>query len=160
MKGLSLLKLHGVAFNILTVVHSENVRHPKDVYRFPRDIGAEHIQFIPFVERSADGETLASAPQIDEDGVDYSVTPWSVLPRAYGAFLCAVFDEWVRHDVGRIFVQFFDVQLGLAMGHRPACAGFPRPVDRDSPSSIMAIFMPAITMSISNIALATFSPHQ
>ncbi len=116
MEGLSLLKLHGVAFNILTVVHSENVRHPKDVYRFLRDIGAEHIQFIPIVERSADGETLASAPQIDEDGVDYSVTPWSVLPRAYGSFLCAVFDEWVRHDVGRIFVQFFDVQLGLAMG--------------------------------------------
>ena len=80
MEGLSLLKLHGVAFNILTVVHSENVRHPKDVYRFLRDIGAEHIQFIPIVERSADGETLASAPQIDEDGVDYSVTPWSVLP--------------------------------------------------------------------------------
>nr|WP_321445675.1 anaerobic sulfatase maturase [uncultured Cohaesibacter sp.] len=116
MEGLSLLKLHGVAFNILTVVHSENVRHPKDVYRFLRDIGAEHIQFIPIVERSADGETLASAPQIDEDGVDYFVTPWSVLPRAYGAFLCAVFDEWVRHDIGRIFVQFFDVQLGLAMG--------------------------------------------
>ena len=116
MEGLSLLKLYGVTFNILTVVHSENARHPKDVYRFLRDIGAEHIQFIPIVERSADGETLASAPQIDEDGVDYSVTPWSVLPRAYGAFLCAVFDEWVRHDVGRIFVQFFDVQLGLAMG--------------------------------------------
>ena len=116
MEGLSLLKQHGVTFNILTVVHSENARHPKDVYRFLRDIGAEHIQFIPIVERSADGETLASAPQIDEDGVDYSVTPWSVLPRAYGAFLCAVFDEWVRHDVGRIFVQFFDVQLGLAMG--------------------------------------------
>ena len=116
MKGLELLKAHGVAFNLLTVVHSANVVKPKEVYAFLRETGAEHIQFIPIVERTADGETLAAAPQIDEDGVDYHVTPWSVLPRAYGSFLSAVFDEWVRWDVGRIFVQFFDLQLGLAMG--------------------------------------------
>lgn len=116
MEGLSLLKLHGVAFNTLVGVHSKNVQHPLEIYNFLRDIGAKHVQFIPIVERSADGERLASAPQIDKDGLDYHVTPWSVLPRAYGAFLCSVFDEWVRWDVGRIFIQFFDVQLGLAMG--------------------------------------------
>ena len=116
MAGLELLKSHRVSFNILCVVHRDNATKPKEVYSFLREIGAEHIQFIPIVERSADGETLAAAPQIDEDGVDYRVTPWSVLPRTYGSFLTGVFNEWVQRDVGQVFVQFFDLQLGLMMG--------------------------------------------
>ncbi len=116
MAGLELLKSHHVSFNILCVVNRTNAEKPKEVYRFLRSIGAEHIQFIPIVERSVDGETLAAAPQLDQDGAEYKVMPWSVLPRTYGSFLTDVFDEWVRHDVGRIFVQFFDLQLGLMMG--------------------------------------------
>ncbi|WP_319529848.1 anaerobic sulfatase maturase [uncultured Cohaesibacter sp.] len=116
MVGLEHLKAHGVSFNVLTVVHRDNAQKPLEVYRFLRDIGAEYIQFIPIVERSADGKTLAAAPQIDEDGVEYHVTPWSVLPRTYGTFLSTIFDEWVSKDVGKIFVQFFDLQLGLWMG--------------------------------------------
>ena len=81
-----------------------------------REIGAQFIQFIPIVERSSDTQRLAPAPQIDEDGVEYKVTPWSVLPRTYGSFLTTIFDEWVQRDVGRVFVQFFDMQLGLIMG--------------------------------------------
>nr|WP_319391423.1 anaerobic sulfatase maturase [uncultured Cohaesibacter sp.] len=119
MRGYELLKSHGVEHNILTVVHRENAKRPLEVYRFLKAIGAEFIQFIPIVERSADGETLASAPQIDEDGVRYEVTPWSVLPRSYSSFLTTIFDEWVTRDVGSVFVQFFDMQLGLFMG-KPA----------------------------------------
>ena len=119
MRGYDLLKSHGVEHNILTVVHGENAKRPLEVYRFLKEIGAEFIQFIPIVERSADGKTLASAPQIDEDGVQYEVTPWSVLPRSYGSFLTSIFDEWVTSDVGSVFVQFFDMQLGLFMG-KPA----------------------------------------
>ena len=116
MAGLEQLKTHGVSFNVLTVVQRDNAQKPLEIYRFLKDIGAEHIQFIPIVERSADGKTLAAAPQIDEDGVEYHVTPWSVLPRTYGTFLSTIFDEWVSKDVGKIFVQFFDLQLGLWMG--------------------------------------------
>ncbi|MBE0529825.1 MAG: SPASM domain-containing protein, partial [Rhodospirillales bacterium] len=107
---------HQVDFNALTVVHRQNARKPREVYRFLKSIGVEYMQFIPIVERTADGKALAGAPEIDEEGVAYRVTPWSVLPNAYGDFLCGVFDEWIKEDVGRIFVQFFDVQLGLWMG--------------------------------------------
>jgi uncharacterized protein len=116
MAGLALLKRHDVAFNTLTVVNRHNAAEPLAVYRFLKEIGSTYMQFIPIVERTADGQTLAAAPQIDEDGAEYRVTPWSVLPRTYGDFLCAIFDEWLVRDVGTIFVQFFDVQLGLTMG--------------------------------------------
>ena len=116
MAGLEQLRKHDVDFNILTVVHRDNATRPLEVYRFLKEIGAEFIQFIPIVERSSDGKNLAAAPQIDEDGIRYQVTPWSVLPRTYGSFLTTIFNEWVANDVGRIFVQFFDLQLGLFMG--------------------------------------------
>ena len=116
MAGLEILKKHKVAYNILTVVHRDTAAQPREVYRFLREIGAEFIQFIPIVERTSDGQTLAAAPQLDEDGIEYKVTPWSVLPRAYGSFLSTIFDEWVKQDVGKVFVQFFDVQLGLFLG--------------------------------------------
>ncbi len=116
MRGFELLKKHKVEHNVLTVVHRDNAKEPLKVYRFLRDIGAEFIQFIPIVERLSDNDKLAPAPQIDEDGVDYQVTSWSVLPRTYGTFLTSIFDEWVTRDVGKVFVQFFDMQFGLHMG--------------------------------------------
>ena len=116
MAAMALLKEHAVRFNTLTVVHRRNSRHPREVYRFLRDAGAEFMQFIPIVERSPDGEVLAGAPPMDEDGVEYRVTPWSVLPKVYGSFLCGIFDDWIKADVGRVFVQYFDVQLGLWLG--------------------------------------------
>jgi len=116
MAAVDLLRKHEVDFNALTVVHRLNARKPREVYRFLKSIGVQFMQFIPIVERSADGKTLAGAPQQDVGGVEAKVTPWSVLPRDYGAFLCRVFDEWIKEDVGRVFVQFFDVQLGLWAG--------------------------------------------
>ena len=116
MAGYGHLQKHGVEHNILTVVHRDNAARPLEVYRFLREIGAQFIQFIPIVERSSDTQRLAPAPQIDEDGVEYKVTPWSVLPRTYGSFLTTIFDEWVQRDISRVFVQFFDMQLGLIMG--------------------------------------------
>ncbi len=116
MAAVELLRTHAIDFNALTVVHRQNARKPREVYRFLKGIGAAFMQFIPIVERTADGATLAAAPQTDEEGASYRVTPWSVLPRDYGNFLCRVFDEWIKADVGRVFVQFFDVQLGLWAG--------------------------------------------
>jgi uncharacterized protein len=119
LAGLRLLKKHGVEFNTLTVVNRKNVGHALDVYRFLRGIGSGFLQFIPLVERLPDAEAkalgldLAVPPTPGQDGeIARRVTEWSVPPKDYGTFLCTIFDEWVRHDVGRVFVQIFDVALG------------------------------------------------
>jgi len=100
MRALRLLQEHCVEFNILCVVNRRNGDCPLDVYRFLRTQGVEFIQFIPAVGRREDG----------------SVTDWSVLPEQYGEFLCDVFDEWADNDVGRVFVQTFEVALGIWLG--------------------------------------------
>ena len=102
MRGAALLKRHGVPFNTLTCVHRYNASRPLDVYRFlRRELGSTYMQFIPIVERENDtgfqeGDT---------------VTDRSVDPAAWGAFLTTIFDEWVRRDVGEVFVQMFDAAL-------------------------------------------------
>lgn len=111
IRGIRLLQRYGVAFNILTTVHSANAEHPLVVYRFLRDeIRARFIQFIPIVERNTESAS--------------GVTPQSVSAEQYGAFLIAVFDEWVRHDVGRVYVQLFDVALAAWAGYRPGLCVF------------------------------------
>ncbi len=107
MKGIDALKRHGAAFNTLTVVHRENARRPLDVYRFLKEAGSGFQQFIPIVER-VDARPHLSEPGLAGQG---RLSPWSVDPADWGGFLCAIFDEWVRHDVGRVFVQLFDVAL-------------------------------------------------
>lgn len=124
MAGLAVLKKHGVEFNTLTTVHRKNARQPLEVYRFLRGVGSGFIQFIPIVERDAsviaavrNGLWLAPPPDHeDAAGLDGQVTEWSVRPADYGAFLCAVFDEWVQQDVGRVFVQQFDAALANWVG--------------------------------------------
>ncbi len=115
MAGLELLKKHAVDFNILACVHAANANHGLDVYRFLRDeAGAQFIQFIPIVERRNDtGYQQGSR-----------VTERSVSGRQYGEFLTAVFDEWLQHDVGQVFVQLFDVALGVWLGNRASLCVF------------------------------------
>jgi uncharacterized protein len=123
MAGIRVVRKHGVEFNTLTAVHRMNSPHPLEVYRFLREIGSGFIQFIPIVERAAPGTSaspglwLAPPPDHrDAARVDAPVTPWSVEPAEYGGFLCRVFDEWVRRDVGRVFVQQFDAALANWLG--------------------------------------------
>ena len=123
MRGLELLKEHRVEFNTLTVVNRANSQQPLEVYRFLKAIGSEFIQFIPLVERSAAtpakeaGFDFAAPPDFAAPENAWSpVTEWSVAAVQYGNFLCAIFDEWVRRDVGATFVQLFDVALGNWMG--------------------------------------------
>lgn len=107
MAGLELLKKHRVDFNILASVHRANAGRPLEVYRFFRDeVGAGFIQFTAIVERDSDRGTQGGG----------KVTRRSVKPEQYGSFLCEVFDEWVRRDVGGVFVQLFDVALGVWAG--------------------------------------------
>jgi uncharacterized protein len=122
MAGLECLKKHKTDFNTLTVVSRANSQEPIEVYEFLRSIGSEFIQFIPLVERLAPeplkamGFALAEPPAAGGAGPRSSVTDWSVEANQYGEFLCAIFDRWVRRDVGRTFVQLFDVALGNWMG--------------------------------------------
>lgn len=118
MAGIELLKKHGVEFNVLSVVNSYNVQYPLEVYRFFKEIGAEYIQFSPVVERQGerpDGLKLL-AP---DDEITSVVTEWSVPALEYGKFMTTIFDEWVRNDVGRVYVQMFDSTLACLVGEAP-----------------------------------------
>lgn len=116
VEKLRLLQKHGVEYNTLTVVSRDVARRPLDVYQTLKDLGCHYMQFIPLVERTGDGTTLAQPPSAPGEASTTTVTPWSVEPAGYGHFLCTIFDEWVRHDVGRIQVQLFEVQLGVWTG--------------------------------------------
>ena len=125
MAGLEVLKKHSVQFNTLTVLQRHNADHPETVYRFLKEIGSQFMQFIPIVERATevpaiDGLELV-APDFEGDA---RVTRWSVGSAQYGKFLCRVFDEWVRADVGEYFVQIFDVSLGSWVGQNASLCIF------------------------------------
>ncbi len=132
IQGLRLLQKHHVEFNILCVVSDANAAHPLEVYRYFKEIGATFIQFIPLVERKPSpsdcdcGRALSSPPDLAKKEEHEEVMSWTVDPEAYGLFLCRLFDEWVRKDVGTIFIQLFDVTLGAWMGLEPALCTFAR----------------------------------
>lgn len=121
MQGLAFLQKHGVEYNTLTVVNRKNSQHPLEVYNFLKSIHSTYLQFIPLVERDPShaakemGFDLGLPPSQERPERDLPVTRWSVQAAAFGDFLIAIFDEWVRNDVGRTFVQLFDVTLGNHM---------------------------------------------
>lgn len=121
--GLNHLKRHAVAFNILTVVNATTAQHPVVIYRYlTREIGATFIQFIPAVEQRVGNDTSGELAHPQTPDVTATLTPWSVSGEDYGRFIVGVFDEWVRRDVGRIFVQDFDNALAAWFGERvPLC---------------------------------------
>jgi uncharacterized protein len=117
VRGMETLKRNNVDFNTLTTVHRANADLPLEVYRFLRDNGSGFMQFIPIVERIAHQTTSDGLRLISPDFAGAAkVAPWSVEPRQFGRFLSTIFDEWVRKDVGRTFVQLFDVSLELWSG--------------------------------------------
>ncbi len=120
MKAIRLLQEHAVEFNTITCVHRRNSGSPLEVYRFFREIGSGFMQFIPIAERR---RVRASGPHelVPPAFAGHArVAEWSVEPEQYGIFLTTIFDEWVRHDVGRVFVQLFDVSLEIWAGLRPS----------------------------------------
>jgi len=123
MQGIKLLKKHGVEWNAMAVVNAYNVNHPLEFYRFFKENGCQFLQFTPIVERQTrheDGRTLASLADKDE----ISLSEASVAPEQWGYFLCAIFDEWVRKDVGKIFVEIFDCTLANWMGISPGICAY------------------------------------
>jgi len=112
LAGLKVLQRHRVEYNVLTVVSALNARYPEVVYRYLRKTGAKHLQFIPLVERA-----VGDADDIEAVPAEERLTPSSVSAEAYGDFLCRVFDEWLKRDVGKIFVRDFEDLLNLWMGN-------------------------------------------
>jgi uncharacterized protein len=128
MRGLTLLQEHGVEYNVLATVSREACRRPLEIYRFLREAGVEFIQFAPVVERPPDararehGLRLAGPASLRERDDRTEVTPWSVLPGEYGDFLVAIYEEWVRNDVGTVFVMNFEWALNAWIGNpSPIC---------------------------------------
>ena len=123
MQGIKLLKKHGVEWNAMAVVNAYNANHPLEFYRFFKENGCQFLQFTPIVERLTrheDGRTLASLADKNE----ISLSEASVAPEQWGYFLCAIFDEWVRKDVGKIFVEIFDCTLANWMGISPGICAY------------------------------------
>ena len=118
MKGIELLKKHGVEYNAMAVVNDFNADYPLDFYHFFKEIDCHYIQFTPIVERisqRADGLSLSSPIQNEKA----ELTDFSVSPEQWGNFLCAIFDEWVREDVGNYYIQLFDSTLANWIGEQP-----------------------------------------
>lgn len=113
MRAIACLRKHGVEFNALTCLNRRNADHPTRVYQFLRGCGVEFMQFIPIVER-LDGVTLQGDP--GQRSPQELVSARSVLPPQFGRFLIGVFQQWVRNDVGRIFVRDFDQALAAWVG--------------------------------------------
>lgn len=101
LEGLRVLQRHDVDYNVLTTVNSANVVEPLRLYHYLKGLGARYLQFIPIVERAGTGRRVSQE---------------TVPAAAYGEFLCSIFDEWVRQDVGSVFIQLFDNTLSIWAG--------------------------------------------
>ena len=125
MRGIQLLNKHGVEWNALAVVNDFNADYPLDFYHFFKEIGCHYLQFTPIVERLLphdDGRRLAAV----DEGNEKQLADFSVTPAQWGRFLCTIFDEWVRHDVGQYFIQTFDATLANWAGVTPGICSLSR----------------------------------
>ena len=125
MKGIHLLNKHQVEWNALAVVNDFNADYPLEFYRFFKEIGCRYIQFTPIVERiynHTDGRHLAA---VEEDR-ELEMAEFSVTPEQWGNFLCTIFDEWVRNDVGQYYIQLFDATLANWAGEQPGICSMAR----------------------------------
>ncbi|MBT7955934.1 MAG: anaerobic sulfatase maturase [Rhodospirillaceae bacterium] len=115
-QAIKTLQAGGVEYNTLTTVQRRNYKFGAEVYHYLRDLGVEYMQFIPIVERRRPDGELAGPPELEPQNEKTKITEWSVPQAGYAEFLTAVFDVWRKTDIGKIFVQPFDVHLGLRMG--------------------------------------------
>lgn len=126
MEGHGHLRRHGVPFTVLTTVNRHNAKQPLEVYRFlTRELGADYVQFNPCVEAAGFADTAphfweqASLPRVgtprSRPGKESIVTEWSVDADDWGDFLCAVFDEWLERDLGRVLVNWFETAVAQTM---------------------------------------------
>ena len=118
MRGVRLLQKHHVEWNAMATVNHLNADHPAEFYRFFKVIGCQYLQFTPVIERVSqrDGSFVTPLADVTKEP---SLCDTSVTPEQWGSFLCGVYDEWVKEDIGRIFVQLFDATLANWAGEPP-----------------------------------------
>lgn len=126
MKGIELLQKHGVEFNTLSVINDYNVDYPLEIYNFFKEIGSKYMQLSPIVEKITqsrpDGLHLLPPDGLGSD--DAVLAPWTVDAKKFGEFYIAIFDEWVKKDVGKYYVQLFDAALAGTIGEQPGVCIF------------------------------------
>jgi len=127
-RGLKRLQKHGVDYNVMASVARETAQRPLEVYQFFKQEGIEFIQFVPIIERipamaeQQSGLSLAGPALLDRTEPNTAITDWTVLPEEYGDFLIAIYEEWVRKDVGKTFVMNFEWALNSWIGNpAPVC---------------------------------------
>ncbi|MDZ8117171.1 anaerobic sulfatase maturase [Pontiella agarivorans] len=129
-QALELLKKHRVEFNTLSCVTRQSPDEAVEIYEFLKEQGVTFMQFIPIVERVGDraahdiGLGLAVPPDPAAEEHSEAMMPWAVSPEGFGRFLSRIFDAWVKKDVGRVFVNMFDVALGAWCGLEPNLCTF------------------------------------
>lgn len=112
MHGIELLHKYKVNFNTLSTVNDYSANYSIETYRFLRNIGSGFMQFLPVVERTLNNTDESRLKLVDQSfNEEAGVTEWSVSSKSYGKFLISIFDEWVRNDVGKYYVQIFDATL-------------------------------------------------
>ena len=128
MQGLKLLQKYDIEYNVMACVARETAYKPLEVYHFFKDQGVKFIQFVPIIERIADSQTkqcglsLAGPASLEKQENNVQVTDWTIEPHAYGDFLIAIYEEWVKNDVDDIFVMNFEWALHAWIGNpSPVC---------------------------------------
>ncbi len=119
MKGIELLQKHGVEFNCMAVVNDYNADYPLEFYQFFKEIGCQYLQFTPIVERLRKSKSPLKLATAQEEDNEAELAPYSVTADKWGNFLCSIFDEWIKEDVGKIFIQLFDSTLANWVGEQP-----------------------------------------
>ena len=125
MRGINLLRDYGVPFHTMTAITRHSARYPILIYEFLKDLGSIYQQYAPVVERYHEHKTTIepelAAPHIRTGA---AITTWSVTPESYGEFLVSIFNNWVRNDVGQVFVQLFEITLANWLGVDPGLCLF------------------------------------
>ena len=122
MRGLEMMSVSGVEYNTLSTINNRCAGQGKRVYQFMRSV-SKYMQFLPVVEHTL--PTPSGRAAIVPPGTEGAkAAPWSITPKAFGKFICDVFDEWVINDVGERFVQLFDITLAQWYGVQPGLCAF------------------------------------
>ena len=129
MKALEMMAVSGVEYNTLSTINDRCAGQGKRVYDFMRSV-SRYMQFLPVVEMVAPSAKGPDTPRESRPMIVPPSTPgatialWSITPKAFGRFMCDVFDEWVINDVGERFVQLFDITLAQWYGVQPSLCAF------------------------------------
>ncbi len=120
MRGINLLRDYNIPFNTMTAITRHSARYPVEIYEFLKGLGSSYQQYAPIVERYLKHKATIE-PELCPPGIRIGavMTTWSVSPEKYGEFMVSIFNEWVRKDVGKVFVQLFETTLANWLGEDP-----------------------------------------